>query len=119
MEKRAAKRIYGERRFLWRLFLSPPASRAALVRTATPAELLACLHLLESVIRDRLTLPPALEKALRKLKGSDWLASQFGQKQSFRSLLRDVAKDPDRGREAVLRAGRALGLSLKVLFHGG
>ena len=110
--------INRERQFLRRLFLTLPGSLTKLVRQASPSQVLACLHLLRHVVKKGLSLSVKQRLALRNLKDQDWLISQFHYAKKFKTLIDRAAKDPDKGREAVLRAKQALILSLKALFDG-
>ena len=118
MEKDTVQRINRERQFLRRLFLKLPGSLTKLVRQASPSQVLACLYLLRHVIKEGLSLSVKQRLALRNLNDQDWLKSQFAYAKKFRRLINSAAKDPDKGRETVLRAEQALKVSLKALFDG-
>ena len=119
MEKETVRRIHRERQFLRRLFLKLPGSLTKLVRQASPSQVLACLYLLRHVIKEGLLLSVKQRLALRNLNDQDWLKSQFAYAKKFRRLINSAAKNPDKGRETVLRAEQALKVSLKALFDDG
>ena len=119
MEKDTVQRINREKHFLRRLFLKLPGFLTKLVRQASPSQVLACLYLLRHVVKKGLSLSVKQRVALRNLNDQDWLVSQFHYAKKFKRLIDRGAHDPDKGREAVLRAQPVLKLSLRALFDGG
>ena len=110
--------VRAQGRFLKRLYARLPGTLVPPLREAAPDELRAALLLLAAVIRGELELPPELAKASRRLGHQDRLAGQFYHDGRFRALLRRSARDPDRGRQVLIEAERALALALRALYRG-
>ena len=119
MEKAAVKSIYSQTRFLATLYRHLPKSLVPLIRCADLKQIIASLYLIAVVVRRRLAAARSVEVSFRKLKNRPFLQRFFVHPQRFKALIKRSLKDPDQGRLALLKSGRALALSLRVLFYGG